>query len=227
MIRSRSRRATLGLSLLAIMSSITGAHAADPTATLTPLAALQPGGLPDGWLAARTGRGAAAEWAVVADPTARSGSALTQTKADPTDYRYPLAIVPGTMAADVEVTVRFKSVSGRTDQAGGLAIRLRDADNYYVVRANALEDNVRFYRVVRGDRREIGGASARVTSGQWHTLGLRAEADRFTVMFDGKTLFTATDRSFPDAGRVALWTKADSVTRFEALTIAPLAGPGR
>ncbi len=221
------RRTALGLALLAIASSVANAQGAGPNAVLTPLAALQPGGLPDGWIAARTGRGAAAEWAVVADPTARGGMALTQTKADPTDYRYPLAIVPGAKAADVEVIVRFRPVSGRTDQAGGLAIRLRDADNYYVVRANALEDNVRLYRVVEGNRREISGASARVTSGQWHTLGLRAEADRFTITFDGKTLFTATDRSFPDAGRVALWTKADSVTGFEALTIMPLAGPAR
>ena len=227
MTRSGSRRTALGVALLAIMSNAAWAQAADPKAALMPLAALQPGGLPDGWQAARTGRGAAAEWAVVADPTAHGGAALTQTKADPTDYRYPLAIVPGTAAADVEVTVRFKPVSGRTDQAGGLAIRLRDADNYYVVRANALEDNVRFYRVVGGERRQISGASARVASGQWHTLGLRAEADRFTVTFDGKALFTATDRSFPDAGRVALWTKADSVTRFEALTITSLAGPAQ
>jgi len=222
MNRPFPRRTALGLIVLTAASGV--AHAQDAK---TPLAALRPGGLPDGWTAARTGRGAAAEWAVVSDPTARDGLALTQTRADATDYRYPLAIAPGAVAADVEVTVRFKPVSGRTDQAGGLAVRLRDADNYYVVRANALEDNVRFYHVIRGDRREIGGASAHVASGQWHTLGLRAEADRFTVSFDGKVLLTASDRTFPDAGRVALWTKADSVTRFEVLTILPIAGPGR
>lgn len=88
-----------------------------------------------------------------------------------------------------------------------------------MVRANALEDNVNLYRVVKGDRREIKGASAKVASGQWHTLGLKAEGEIFTVTYDGQVLFTATDRAMSGAGRVALWTKADSVTRFDALTI--------
>ena len=98
-------------------------------------------------------------------------------------------------------------------------MRLADADNYYVVRANALEDNVNFYRVVQGSRREIHGVGAKVTSDQWHTLSIKAEGDRFTIGFDGATLFTASDRTFAGTGKVALWTKADSVTRFDALTI--------
>ncbi len=189
---------------------------------IRPLAALRPGALPEGFAAARTGRGAPAVWEVVADPSAEGGMALAQTGADPTDYRYPLAIVQGTAATDVAVTVRFKPVAGRTDQAGGIAIRLADADNYLLVRANALEDNVNFYRVVNGARREIKGAAAKVTSGVWHTLGIKADGDRFQISFDGTDLFTATDRSIPGAGKVALWTKADSVTRFDRLEIRPL-----
>jgi hypothetical protein len=126
------------------------------------------------------------------------------------------------MATNVEVTVRFKAVGGRIDRAGGIAVRLADPDNYYVLRANALEDNVNFYRVVQGTRREIHGVSVKVTSDQWHTLGLHAEGDRFTVGFDGATLFTTTDRTFAGAGKVALWTKADSVTQFDGLTIRAL-----
>jgi hypothetical protein len=118
--------------------------------------------------------------------------------------------------------VRFKAVAGQIDRAGGIAVRLADPDNYYVLRANALEDNVNFYRVVQGSRREIRGVNAKVTSDQWHTLGLRVEGDRFTVRFDGAMLFTATDKTFSGAGKIALWTKADSVTQFADLTIQKL-----
>jgi hypothetical protein len=90
------------------------------------------------------------------------------------------------------------------------------------VRANALEDNVRFYRMVKGRREQIAGVDVKVPAGAWHTLGIKAENDRFTISFDGKTLYSATDKTFADAGRVALWTKADSVTRFDRIEINTL-----
>jgi hypothetical protein len=123
---------------------------------------------------------------------------------------------------DVKVSVRFKPVAGRVDQAGGIAVRLADADNYYLVRANALEDNVRFYRVLKGERRQIDGVNQKVSSGAWHTLTLSAQGDRFVVDFDGKELFTAKDDTFSGPGRVALWTKADSVTYFDEPKIEPM-----
>src|SRR6266536_3420449 len=163
--------------------------------------AAQAGALPEGFLVARTGQGAPATWAVVEDASAAGGRALAQTSTDQTDYRFPLVIYDRIVAKDVEVSVRFKAVAGRVDRAGGIAIRLSDPDNYYVVRANALEDNVNFYRVVKGSRREIQGSSAKVASDVWHTLGLKAEGDTFTISLDGKTLFTAKDRTFPQAGK--------------------------
>jgi len=169
----------------------------------------------------RTGQGGPARWLVVADTTASGGRAIEQVSTDRTDYRFPLAIHKAS-ARDVDVSLRFKPVAGKVDQAGGIAVRLSDADNYYVARANALEDNVRFYRVVKGRREELQGVNTKVASNQWHQLGLRAAGDRFTVTFDGKPLFTATDRTFANAGRVALWTKADSVTRFDTIEIRPL-----
>jgi hypothetical protein len=175
--------------------------------------------LPNGFSIARTGRGAQASWAAIADPAVAGGFVLGQTSTDRTDYRFPLAIYDPVSAVNLDVSVRFKPVDGRTDRAGGLAIRLTDADNYYVARANALEDNVNFYRVVQGSRRQIEGASAKVASGVWQTLGLRTEGDRFTITFNGNVLFTATDRTFSGPGKVALWTKADSVTYFDALTL--------
>ena len=101
-------------------------------------------------------------------------------------------------------------------------MRLPDADNYYVARANALEDNVRFYRVVKGQREQLAGADLKVSANQWHTLALKAEGDRFTVSFDGNALFSAQDGTFTDAGKVALWTKADSVTYFDTISIVTL-----
>ena len=170
----------------------------------------------------RTGQGAVGDWRVVENPSASQGKAIAQLSADPTDYRFPLAVYQLLQAQDVEASVRFKAVSGKGDQAGGLAVRLTDADNYYVVRANALEGNVNLYRVVKGRRQQITGALTKVPSGVWHTLTLRAEGDRLSVSFDGKPLLTHSDRTFAGPGKVALWTKADSVTRFDRLEIRSL-----
>jgi hypothetical protein len=180
------------------------------------------GSPPAGFSFARTGRGADGEWSVVADPTAAAGRAIEQTDTDRTDYRFPLAIHESLSAANLDVKLRFKAVAGKIDQAAGIAVRLQDADNYYVARANALENNVRFYRVVHGRREQLGGADLRVTPNEWHRLGLRAEGERFTISHDGKMLFSATDGTFTEAGGVALWTKADSVSRFDAISITPL-----
>ncbi len=170
----------------------------------------------------RTGQGAVGNWQVVEDPSASQGKAIAQVSADPTDDRFPLAVCQSFQAQDVEASVHFKAVSGKGDQAGGLAVRLMDADNYYVGRANALEDNVNLYRVVKGRRQQMAGASAKVSSGAWHTLTLRVEGDRLSVSFDGKFLLTHSDRTFAGPGKVALWTKADSVTHFDRLEIRPL-----
>jgi hypothetical protein len=171
------------------------------------IAAMPPGAAPPGFTFWCTGNGGAAEWRVIADPTAAGQKAIAQTSKDMTDYRFPLAVYQPISAKDVDVTVRFKPVGGTVDQAGGIAIRLTTPDDYYVVRANALEDNVNFYRVVKGRRSQIKGFDAKVATGQWHTLGLRAEGERFTVSFDGKPLFITEDEIFANAGKVALWTK--------------------
>ena len=180
------------------------------------------GSPPAGFTFARTGRGQDGEWSVVEDSTATAGQAIEQISTDRTDYRFPLAIPDSFSAADLEVEVRFKAVAGRIDQAAGIAVRLADPDNYYVARANAMEDNVRFYRIVNGRREQLGGANLKVTANEWHKLGLRADGERFTVSYDGKTLFSVTDKTFGEAGGVALWTKADSVTHFDQMKITTL-----
>ena len=181
------------------------------------------GQLPAGVTTALTGAGGPVKWAVLEDATAPAGpKVLAQTSTDRTDYRFPLAIFEAPVAADLAVTVTFKAVAGEVDRAAGIAVRLRDANNYYVVRANALEDNVRLYRVVAGQRMQFAGVNAKVPSGTWQELALQLRGNRFEVLLGGKSLFTATDSTFAGAGRVALWTKADSVTYFDDLKIQTL-----
>jgi hypothetical protein len=177
---------------------------------------------PPGFSFAHTGRGSNGEWTIVADATAKDGFAIEQTSTDTTDYRFPLAIHASLSEKNLKAEVRFKAVGGKIDRAGGIAVRIEDPDNYYIARANALENNVRFYRVVTGKRQQLGTANIRVTSGEWHTLALEARGQRFAVAYDGAALFEVTDDTFTEAGGVALWTKADSVTRFDTMTITPL-----
>jgi hypothetical protein len=170
-----------------------------------------------------TGRGGPVAWSVIDDATAPAGpKVLAQTSKDRTDNRFPLAVFDQPVLQDLDVAVRFKPVAGEVDRAAGIAVRLADRDNYYVVRANALEDNVRLYRVVKGDRQQFAGANAKVPSGVWQELRLVVRGSRFEVFFAGKSLYSATDATFGAAGRVALWTKADSVTSFNDLRIAAL-----
>jgi len=183
------------------------------------IAKMDVGSSPAGFQFARTGQGDLGRWIVVSDETSFAGRAIEQSSTDRTDYRFPLAILDSVIAKNVDVSLKFKPVGGRVDQAGGIAVRVLDGDNYYVVRANALEDNVRFYRVVKGRRQQIDGVNTKVTGGEWHSLGLKAQGERFTIEFDGKTLFTTSDKTFAGAGKIALWTKSDSVTRFDQIAI--------
>ncbi len=180
------------------------------------------GSLPEEIESMQTGDGEPGRWEVVEDGEATGGRALAQLSDDPTNGRFPLAIYMPTVPSDAEVSIRFKLISGEVDQAGGLALRLINPRNYYIARANALEDNVRFYRVVGGRREQLAGADLNVTAGEWHTLGVRAEGNTFAVLYDDEKLFELQDEAFATPGKVALWTKADSVTRFDWIDIKPL-----
>jgi hypothetical protein len=181
------------------------------------------GGRPPGFAFTLTGGGAPVRWVVLEDPSSPAGpKVLAEFSKDRTSDRFPLAILEGVEARDVALSVRFRPVSGSVDQAAGLVARLRDPRNYYIARANALEDNVRLYRVVDGRRVQFAGADVRVPRDRWQTLGMRVEGDRLAVSLDGRVVFTAADRTFADAGRVGLWTKADSVTHFDAFEVEAL-----
>ncbi len=194
------------------------------------------GAPPSGFTLARSGRGEEGRWEVtVVDGAPSGGKVLAQTSADSTGFRFPLAIHDGFTGRDVDLAVHFKPVSGNVDQAAGLVWRYRDADNYYVVRANALEDNVVLYKVENGKRVDLDvkgagrtyGVKAEVPAGAWSELRVIAGGRLFTVYFDGRELFQVEDDTFREAGRVGLWTKADSVTQFDDLRVAPLAASGQ
>jgi hypothetical protein len=178
------------------------------------------GGMAAKFHSARTGKGAEGKWVVMADPTAPSKpNVIAQTSTDTTDYRFPLLIADEGSFKDLELSMRFKAVSGEVDRAGGLVFRLKDANNYYIVRANALEDNYRLYHVVAGNRRQFAGANFKVTSGEWHELRVESVGNKIICYYDGAKKIEAMDDTFKDAGKVGLWTKADSVTYFDDLKV--------
>jgi hypothetical protein len=178
------------------------------------------GQLPAKFHSAKTGAGTQENWVVTADPTAPSKpNVVAQTSTDQTDYRFPLLISDEGSFHDLDLTVKFKAVSGSIDRAGGLVFRLKDPNNYYIVRANALENNYRLYHVVNGRRSQFAGANFKVTSGEWHELRVEAMGNKITCYYDGNKKIEATDDTFKDAGKIGLWTKADSVTYFDDLRV--------
>ncbi len=179
-----------------------------------------PGGIPVGFHGARTGQGTEGKWVVMPDPTAPSKpNVVAQTSKDRTDYRFPLLIADQGSFKDLEIGVKFKAGEGEVDRAAGLVFRLKDANNYYIVRANALEDNYRLYHVINGSRRQFAGANLKVTSGEWHEIKVECVGNKIICYYDGVKKIEATDDTFKDAGKIGLWTKADSVTYFDDLKV--------
>ncbi len=177
------------------------------------------GSPPAGFEFARTGQGAEGKWIVRGDTDKPSNHVLVQESADPTDYRFPLAVVKEGSYKNVTLSVRARPISGEVDQGFGMVWRYKDANNYYVTRCNADEDNCTIYHTVAGRRRPFQNKSVKVAKNTWHTLKLEAAGNHFVVWFDGKKVLDATDDTFKDAGKVGLWTKADSVIQFDDFTI--------
>ena len=172
------------------------------------------GAAPAGWTATQTGSGAA-KWAIEKDESAPSKPNVLKQSGQAT---FPVCIKNDTSLKDGFVEVKFKPVAGKEDQAGGVIWRVQDANNYYISRANALEDNVTIYHTINGKRVAFKNINTKVTSGVWHTLRVDFKGNKFTVTFDGNKVIEATDESFANAGKVGVWTKADSVTEFDNFT---------
>jgi hypothetical protein len=177
------------------------------------------GAVPKGWTATRTGTGDP-KWTVEQDQTAPSRLKVVRQSGQAT---YPLLLKDDANVKDGFIEVKFKAVAGSEDRAAGLVWRARDANNYYVVRANALEDNVVLYKTVNGVRSPLDivgrnggyGVQVPVPANQWLSLRVDFGGSRFRVRYNGKQLFEVDDAIFTGAGKVGLWTKADSVTLFD------------
>src|SRR5439155_7245171 len=199
------------LPTLAIMSSVLSLPAWADTVNFDDC---KPGSSPPGWTATQTGKGKA-QWTIERDDTAPSKPNVLKQSGEAT---YPVCIKDDTNVKDGFVEVKFKPISGKEDQSGGVIWRCKDKDNYYVSRANALEDNVTIYHTVNGKRTEKKRFNTKVTSNQWHTLRVDFHSNHFVVSFDGKEALEWDDKTFEDAGKVGVWTKADSVTLFDDFT---------
>jgi hypothetical protein len=200
--------------------------ASSAAAETTTFDAMTVGATPSGFSVALTGAGGVAIWTVRPAPDGAAGHVVVQSSAEAIDARFPL-LVDGTVAAeDVDLSVRFRPVSGNIDRAAGLVWRYRDANNYYLVRANALEDNVVAYKVENGRRVDLPvkgqgqtyGVAASVAKTGWSTLGVSARGKLFSVSLNGKVLYEVEDGTFAEAGKIGLWTKADSVMMFDDFT---------
>ena len=181
-----------------------------------------PGQLPKDWVARITGQGTP-RWTVEPDGSAPSRPQVLKQSAWTPKPSFPLCVKADSSLKDGFVEVKFKAVSGTNDQAAGLVWRYRDADNYYVARANALEDNVVLYKVENGKRAALDivgraggyGVKAKVPPQEWSTLRVNFAGSRFRVALNGSELFAVEDTTFTEAGAVGLWTKADSVSLFD------------
>ena len=180
---------------------------------------LKTGAAPPGWTAMQTGSGSA-KWAIEKDESAPSKPNVLKQSGQAT---FPVCIKDDTSLKDGFVEVKFKPISGKEDQAGGVIWRTKDSNNYYIARANALEGNVVLYKTVNGKRSPLDivgrkggyGVKETVASGQWHTLRVEFAGNKFKLTFDGKHLFDVEDTTFTEGGKVGVWTKADSVTLFD------------
>lgn len=219
-------------SILALLAGLAVAHAQTDALFSVDFEELDIGFEPTGFSTALTGEGGPANWVVEADDASIGKSnVLMQKSNEKKSYRFPLCVFKDFVAKNVELTVRFKPLSGQIDQAAGLVWRYQDENNYYVVRANALEDNVVLYKMEdgkRSDLRPIGsglfayGKSVPVPRDRWSILRVVVMGTKFAVSLNEQHLFDVEDETFPDGGRVGLWTKADSVTSFDDFSITAL-----
>lgn len=198
--------------LIVFCFGVTFAHAAETSFNFD---AAKPGSPPAGWFATQTGDGSA-KWRIERESTAPSAPQVLKQSGN---ADFPVCLATNVSFADGTLEVKFNPVKGENDQAAGLVWRAKDALNCYVVRANALEGNVRIYKFVDGKRTQFGGVKKELAANHWHTLKLQAAGATFKVWLNDEELFTAEDKTFAEPGAVGLWTKADSGTLFDNFKI--------
>ena len=178
---------------------------------------------PSGFTVHTIGPGRPAQWLVkkVADAPS-GGQVLMQCDDDDTNHRYPCVLSTAGRFGDVRVEVTGKGISGNRDRSFGVIARAIDEKNYYVARCNTVNENVRLYHFIDGKRTELAEWEGSAAPGVWHTIALEVKGDRLTVFFNGKKIIEKKDGTFPGAGRVGLFTKAEAVSQFDDFSATPL-----
>lgn len=171
------------------------------------------GAVPEGWVA---GKG---KWKVTEDLAAPDKGHVLAQLARNASSAFNVILASETNYRDVDISVKMKSLTGTIDQGGGVVWRATDQNNYYIARYNPLEDNFRVYKVVNGHRRKLRSARIKHRSG-WHTLRVKMQGAHVECFFDGKKYLDVRDETFPQGGRVGVWTKADAVTYFDDLKVS-------
>ncbi|MBI3468080.1 MAG: DUF1080 domain-containing protein [Planctomycetes bacterium] len=206
-----------GILTVVLAAAAMAAEAAEPKPLA--FADAEVGKLPPGWSAAKTGMGDGSVWKVVEDQSAPGGKALAQTSASGPNPLFNVCVADDTSYTDVDLKVAFKAVAGKIDQGGGPVWRYRNADNYYIARANPLENNYRVYKVVDGKRTQLGTADVNTPANTWHTLRIVHKGNQIQCYLNDKLHLEVTDDTFKNAGKVGLWTKADAQTYFAGLKV--------
>ena len=195
------------------------------------------GELPAGWSAYRIGEGRPSQWKVIHEdvppllapispnaPKVTKQAVVAQTSIDPTDERFPVLVFDGDKYGDFSYSVRFKITGGAIEQIAGVVFRFQDEKNFYVVRASALGNNLRFYKFVDGKRQPAVGPAIDIPKATWHTLTIEASGNRFRVKLNDKLVMPdITDNSFP-SGKIGFFTKSDSLVLYSdpKITYKPL-----
>ncbi len=186
------------------------------------------GGIAEGFSNQVTGNDGPGKWEVIKDETAPSmPHVIAQTSPEHFGHHFGMAVNENEIYDDLELTVKFKGVEGKEDQGGGPVWRYQDNNNYYIARANPLENNYRVYKVVNGKRIQMDSARLKVTCGEWHTIRILARMNIIQCFYDGQLYLEVTDDTFLNKGKIGLWTKADAVTYFDDLEVRPIVWQSR
>lgn len=174
------------------------------------------GKMPVGWTNYYTGKGKLGKWEIRDDG---GNKVLAQVSQENFGYHFDVIVLDSSDYQDLEIMVKFNGVKGEEDQGGGPVWRYQDADNYYIARANPLENNFRVYKLIDGNRKQLASADINIPTGEWHTIKITMIANHIECFYEGKKYLDVTDDTFKDSGGVGLWTKADAVTYFDDLKI--------
>ena len=183
----------------------------------------QPGTLPNQfWIGTLFDGRPAGDWQVLATERAKTPPhVLAQLLAKGAEHAYKVTLVKEVVASDVNLQVSFLPIQGKADMGGGLIWRAADDRNYYLARANPLEQNIRVYRVMKGVRYLLQNFDRTIDVKQWHTLRVIHQGCRMAISYDDKQVFDLCDKTFR-AGTIGLWTKSDAVTYFDDLRLEHL-----